>query len=37
MGNALLLNRWLHWGGSYSFPEDFRKSYLELDYTNVLV
>ncbi len=32
---ALLFNRWCHW--SYDCdPEEFRKWYLELDYTNIL-
>ena len=32
---ALLLNRWLHWGGAYGPIEDFRKWYISIDYTNI--
>lgn len=32
---AVLLNRWLHWGGAYSPIEEFRKWYISIDYTNI--
>lgn len=32
---ALLLNRWLHWGGDFANLDSFREWYRTLDYTNV--
>ena len=32
---ALLLNRYLHWGGGHETPESFRRWYVGLNYTDI--
>jgi hypothetical protein len=32
---ALLLNRYLHWGGGHETPESFRQWYVGLNYTDI--